>query len=168
LAGEADVTRIDEETRALLPPRGLDEPHVLAKVAAGWRSRSLGQADAGGGACCARRAATGLLQRGHFQHALAWALQQQNPEAQLRLEIPLAEDAAERLDVLVAVDGLRLGIELKYPRDTFHVEIDGEPVPYRRNNPSAIDFARYHVAQDLKRLEALVEHGLVDVARSSS
>jgi hypothetical protein len=98
-----------------------------------------------------------------FQHALAWVLHEQSSEAQLRLEIPLVADASERLDLLVVVDSLRLGIELKYPRDTFHVEIDDERVPYQRSKPNAIDFARYDIARDLKRLEGLVDAHLVDV-----
>ena len=58
-----------------------------------------------------------------LQHSLAWEIHLLRPEAHIRLEVPLVEIEAElrssRLDLLAIVDGLRLAIELKLPRDTF-------------------------------------------------
>lgn len=98
-----------------------------------------------------------------FQHALAWMIQRQHPDARVRLEIPLLAGGSERLDLLVLVDGLRLAVELKYPRAGFAAEVIGEPIPYRRDSPDAIDDTRYAIALDLRRLERLIEEGAVDV-----
>jgi hypothetical protein len=102
-----------------------------------------------------------------FQHALAWQLHLLRPTAQLRLEVPLTEAdlgaRADRLDILVRLDGWRVALELKYPRDRFSWQGDDEPVPYRRNNRDAADDAAYATINDLHRTERWVSLGAADV-----
>src|SRR5437764_4611807 len=47
-----------------------------------------------------------------FQHALAWLIHSEHPNAQIRLET--RPERGIRLDLLVVVGGERIAIELKY------------------------------------------------------
>jgi hypothetical protein len=98
-----------------------------------------------------------------LQHALAWEFHGHNPRAKIRLEVPLLVGGKEYLDLFVAHEELRLAIELKFPRAPFRTEHEGEPIPYVRNSPDAVDDTRYAVVGDLKRLERLVDEGAADV-----
>jgi len=95
-----------------------------------------------------------------FQHALAWELHLAHPDADLRLEIP---QYGGRVDLFFAASSLRVAIELKYPRAKFATELPGEPAPYARSNPDAVDDTRYAIAQDIERLERVVGDGTADV-----
>jgi hypothetical protein len=98
-----------------------------------------------------------------FQHALAFQMQCAYPDASVRLEVPLLAGGREYLDIFVDLGDLRIAIELKYPRARFEAEVAGEPCPYRRGHPDAVDDTRYYIAKDLERLERLVTEGGADV-----
>lgn len=97
-----------------------------------------------------------------FQHALAWEMHLAEPSAQVRLEAPLLAGGRERLDLWFADRSQRLAIELKYPRAPFRAEIEGEPTPFERRSQDAEDDTRYAIAQDLRRIERLIEEGHAD------
>ena len=61
-----------------------------------------------------------------FQHALAWEIQLAHPQAGIRLEKRVATRPNIELDLLVDLDGVRLGVELKYPRRGMVADIAGE------------------------------------------
>jgi hypothetical protein len=97
-----------------------------------------------------------------FQHALAWEIQSLEPDAHVRLETPLLAGGKERLDVFVALSDGRYAIELKYPRARFRGTVQGEPVPFKRENPDAEDETRRAISEDIRRVERLVEEGAAD------
>ena len=63
------------------------------------------------------------------------------------------------LDLLISLDGARLGIELKYPRRGMAAEIAGEMF---RLSTGAEDHGRYFAVEDLARLERLVAEEIID------
>ncbi|ELZ20983.1 hypothetical protein C477_05777 [Haloterrigena salina JCM 13891] len=95
-----------------------------------------------------------------FQHALAWHIHQQYPDARLRLErrfpgekFPgLTEDVY--IDIWLELDGDAIPIELKYKPDTFRGEWGDESFDLRRH--SAQDVARYDFISDIARVETAV------------
>lgn len=93
-----------------------------------------------------------------FQHAFAWQLHQQYPDARIRLETRARSGV--RLDVLAVIDGRRVAIELKYLLRTLKATVDGEifDLPFQ----SAQDVRRYDFVKDVGRLEMLRQEGLAD------
>ena len=90
-----------------------------------------------------------------FQHSLAWCIQQSNPAARLRLEVPIkAESGRGRLDIVVASGTTRAVIELKYKTRRGRVEHDGET--FDIGDHRAPDFGRYDFLKDVERVESLV------------
>jgi hypothetical protein len=96
-----------------------------------------------------------------FQHALAWQLQLDHPDARIRLETRPLPGHAVFLDLAVSVDGVRTAIELKYLVKALVTEVDGEHFELRAQ--SAHDVRRYDVVKDLRRLEEVVSAGAADV-----
>jgi hypothetical protein len=96
-----------------------------------------------------------------FQHSLAWMIQLAHPDAALRFEVPL--HGGGRLDLFINVGGLRIAVELKYPRARFTAEVASEPLPFARANPDAVDDTRHASIRDLERLEGLVRDGVADI-----
>jgi hypothetical protein len=94
-----------------------------------------------------------------LQHALAWELHLAHPDADLRLEVP---QYGGRVDLFFAASSLRMAIELKYPRARYQTELPGEPAPYARSSPDAVDDTRYAIVQDIERLERVVGDGTAD------
>lgn len=94
-----------------------------------------------------------------FQHALAWEVQIRHPEANIRLEKRVATTPSIELDLLIDLDGVRLGIELKYPRRGMTAEVGGEPF---RLSTGADDHGRYFAVEDLARLERLAADDVID------
>lgn len=91
-----------------------------------------------------------------FQHALAWEIQQQHPEANIRLEYrPMISGARMYVDVWLGFpDGRTLTLELKYKTASLDLEWKGEV--YALLNQSAQDIGRYDFLKDISRLERLV------------
>jgi hypothetical protein len=94
-----------------------------------------------------------------FQHALAWQIQLAHPNASIRLEKRVATEPSVELDLLIALEDRRLGVELKYPRRRMRVEVEGENFSLATG---ADDHARYEAIKDLARLERLREEKIID------
>lgn len=96
-----------------------------------------------------------------FQHALAWNLHQQYPEARLRLERRffgedfLGSTDDVYIDIWIELDGDRLPVELKYKPDVLSGEWGNESFELRRH--SAQDVSRYDFISDIKRIETVVD-----------
>ena len=93
-----------------------------------------------------------------LQHALAWEIQRQHPEARLRLE-PRPRRGIH-LDLLVCLGERRTAVELKYLAAAFLGTCDDEA--YDLPNRGAQDISRYDVVKDIVRIEALLADGYVD------
>jgi hypothetical protein len=94
-----------------------------------------------------------------FQHALAWEIQTSHRAAEIRLEKRMLDEPRVELDILVQLEGRRVGLELKYPRSKLDVEVDGERFLLRTGAP---DLDRYDVLRDVARLERLIGAGVID------
>jgi hypothetical protein len=93
-----------------------------------------------------------------FQHALAWEIQTTHRDAEIRLEKRVAIDPSINIDILVTVGRSSFGIELKYPRRSMSVEVDGEVFTLATG---ADDHGRVYALEDFARLERLVEDGVL-------
>ena len=91
-----------------------------------------------------------------FQHALAWQIQQTNPQASIRLELPVRASGSKtvHLDLLVYCDQQRHAIELKYKTAALLANASGEQ--YSLAGQSAQDTGRYDFLKDIMRLEQYV------------
>jgi hypothetical protein len=94
-----------------------------------------------------------------FQLALAWELQALHADAQLRLEKRVAVKPRVQLDILMTLAGRSHGLELKYLRSKFDVNVDGELFSLAAGAP---DVDRYDALKDIVRLERLVSESVVD------
>lgn len=94
-----------------------------------------------------------------IQLALAWHIQTSHPDAEIRLERRLLSNPTVALDILLRLDGLRLGLELKYLKADLALELDGEAFVLR---PGAPDVERYDFLKDVMRLERLRHEELID------
>jgi hypothetical protein len=95
-----------------------------------------------------------------LQHSIAWEMHLAHPDSEFRLEMPAF---GGRLDLFAVIEGLRLAVELKYPRARFAATIDAEPEPYSRDSSDANDDTRYAIVKDIERLERMVDDGRADV-----
>lgn len=95
-----------------------------------------------------------------FQHALAWQIQLDHPDARIRLETRPLPGRPVYLDMAVAVNGRRIAVELKYLVKAVLADIDGEHFELRPQ--SAQDVRRYDVIKDVCRLEEIVACGAAD------
>lgn len=94
-----------------------------------------------------------------FQHALAWEFQLAHPDAVIRLEQRVALEPSVELDVMVSLEGRRIGIELKYLRRGMKAEVAGEVFTLATG---ADDHGRYFAIADLARLERLLAERAID------
>ena len=88
-----------------------------------------------------------------FQFALAWEIQTQYPEAEIRLEYSPKFAPNMHIDILVHMNGRGYPIELKYITLKLDAEVDGEH--YNLKSHGAQDIRRYDCLYDLHRLEQL-------------
>jgi len=87
-----------------------------------------------------------------FQHALAWEIQLEVPNARIRLEYRAPRvNPATYLDILVLVGTRSLAIELKYKTMRLHHQHGGEDFDLK--SQAAQDLARYDFVRDIVRLE---------------
>lgn len=87
-----------------------------------------------------------------FQHALAWAIHEKYPKANLRLEMPLDKSKGnERMDIRVEYRGELWAIELKYLTAELCADYQDENFDLRKQ--SAHDRRRYGFVKDIERLE---------------
>lgn len=90
-----------------------------------------------------------------FQHALAWQVHAQLPQANIRLEYrPLPKEPIY-IDLWIELpDGL-IAIELKYPTRRLDVTVNGEH--YSLANQAAQNNRRYDFVKDIVRLEYVID-----------
>lgn len=98
-----------------------------------------------------------------FQHAFAWEIQNRFPEAKIRLEQKFNANGGKYVDVVVAIEDLKLAIELKYKTRKASIEVGGER--FELTDQSAQDIGRFDFYNDIRRLEMITEvyagwHGL--------
>ncbi len=87
-----------------------------------------------------------------FQHAFAWEIHQNLPNALVRLERPIQVNGELLyIDVWIAHQGAIFAIELKYKTRRLVVSIDDEQ--YSLRDQSAQDIGRYDFIKDIQRLE---------------
>ncbi len=87
-----------------------------------------------------------------FQHALAWELHLEVPNAFVRLELtPFGWQPGNYLDLMVNSDGGGLAIETKYKTRRLKIEIGGEAFVLKDH--SAQPDNRYLFVRDIERLE---------------
>lgn len=93
-----------------------------------------------------------------FQHALAWQIQKDFPELEIRFEYKPA-NISERMFVDLWITdnfGNNFAIELKYKTRKFEGIVNDEK--FQLMDQSAQDLGRYDYLKDLERLEKIVTH----------
>jgi hypothetical protein len=120
-----------------VPSMGLDLPGLMARLS---RSRPIFHSEA------------------VFQHALAWLIHSENPEARIRLET--RPERGIRLDMLITMGGELMAIELKYFVARFEGVVGGER--FDLPNQAAQDISRHDFIKDITRVEQFVADGVVD------
>lgn len=86
-----------------------------------------------------------------FQHALAWHIHQQHPDARVRLEYRPFPHEPLYLDLWIRNNDGALAIELKYPTHELSVECAGER--FSLSNHAAQPERRHDFVADIERLE---------------
>ncbi len=94
-----------------------------------------------------------------FQLALAWEVQTLRPDARIRLEKRVLRAPPVQLDVLIQIDGIRFGLELKYPRKAIDVWHEDEKFSLAAG---AADLERYDFLKDIGRLELLRTEDVIE------
>jgi hypothetical protein len=90
-----------------------------------------------------------------FQHALAWQLQLQHPDAHIRLEYRPFADERKYIDIWCEVNGWATAIELKYPTERLSVIVGSEQFDLAKHD--ARDVTRYDIVKDIVRLERVLD-----------
>lgn len=93
-----------------------------------------------------------------LQHALAWTIHLDHPDAAVRLETRPRRGI--HLDLLVHLAGERVAVELKYLVTRFRGTVAGEL--FDLPSQGAHDICRHDVIKDLVRVEELVASGMAD------
>lgn len=87
-----------------------------------------------------------------FQHALAWQIHQESPNAKVRLELPVqVGNSGLHIDIWIEDQDTITAIELKYKTRSLLVQSGSEH--FRLKNQSAQDIGRYDFLKDIQRLE---------------
>jgi hypothetical protein len=86
-----------------------------------------------------------------FQFALAWHIQEVYPDADVRLEYPIARPFNDAVDILVRRGGSETAIELKYGGRAFLHMINGE---WFHLKETVKDIMRHGILKDVMRSEA--------------
>ena len=87
-----------------------------------------------------------------FQHAFAWLLHEEIPDAGIRLEYRApGMDRRSYIDIWVTIHGKPLAVELKYKTRAMSVSLGGEK--YDLLSHGAQDIGRYDIVKDVSRLE---------------
>jgi hypothetical protein len=96
-----------------------------------------------------------------FQHALAWEIQRQLPEASVRLEVPvLGLRGRGELDILVRIGERTTAVEVKYFKAALRHSIGKEQ--FSLPATVARDICRYDACKDVSRLETIVGSSQAD------
>lgn len=87
-----------------------------------------------------------------FQHAFAWEIHRELPNASVRLELTVqVKNQYLHIDLWIQNQEDILAVELKYKTRSLSVQIDNEQ--YRLKNQSAQDIGRHDFIKDIQRLE---------------
>lgn len=90
-----------------------------------------------------------------LQHEFAWLIREQNPMAEIRLEVPIStERGTVHADVVVRDRGASYVFELKYKTREIYVEIADEE--FRLKSHVALPLGRYDVLKDVERIESVI------------
>src|ERR1700676_109598 len=91
-----------------------------------------------------------------FQYALAWEIHEAQPDAAIRLELPVraSDGRTVHVDLFVTCGHQRFAIELKYKTEELNVRDGAEHFSLRSH--SAQDTGRYDFLADVARLERYV------------
>lgn len=90
-----------------------------------------------------------------FQFALAWEIQKELPNAEVRLEYsPNDMEQKIHVDILIKVEEVWFPIELKYFTLDCNIIVDGEEFSLRKQG--AQDVRRYDFLKDIMRIEKLL------------
>lgn len=88
-----------------------------------------------------------------FQHAFAWHVHTEHPDARVRLEYrPLLHEPLN-LDLWIGLPDGPIAVELKYLKRRLEIDVDGEH--YSLANQAAQNYRRYAFAADIVRLERI-------------
>lgn len=91
-----------------------------------------------------------------FQHALAWEIHNNYPNASIRLEInPYVNGQRAYIDILTRIGKTAYAIELKYKTRKLDTTHSGEA--FHLLNQSAQDLGRYDFIKDVVRLERFID-----------
>ncbi|MDD4624383.1 MAG: hypothetical protein PHX40_03330 [Bacilli bacterium] len=100
-----------------------------------------------------------LSSEADFQFALAWEIQKEYPDVEIRMEYcPYEIDKNMHIDILVIKDGLWIPIELKYKTKGGEIEVSDEK--YYLKNHGAQDLGRYDFLKDVARIEHLKSNAI--------
>ena len=86
-----------------------------------------------------------------FQHEFALTIRDEEPTAQLRLEVPFKFEKRGATDIVVSHQGEVTGVELKYLTRRLDLRMGGEEFSLRAQG--ATDLRRYDILKDVQRLE---------------
>ncbi|MBX3047259.1 MAG: hypothetical protein KF698_09705 [Anaerolineales bacterium] len=96
-----------------------------------------------------------------FQHALAWKIKEQLPDADIRLEVPMSlSPRRQSIDIVVRQDGQVFGIELKYKTARNSISLGAEA--FSLQNHGAQDINRFLVIKDIWRIEQFLSNKQID------
>jgi hypothetical protein len=96
-----------------------------------------------------------------FQHAFAWQLHEQFPDAKIRLEYPInVVNRRIYLDIFFTSPQKQLAIELKYK--TRQIEVPNPDERYLLKGHSAQDIGRYDYLKDVSRLEQVSKNTSIE------
>ncbi len=90
-----------------------------------------------------------------FQHALAWQLQTQCPDARIRLEYRPFPNERVYMDIWYETDDESTGIELKYPTKRLSTMVGRERFEVAEHG--AQDLTRYDIVKDIVRIERVMD-----------
>ncbi len=93
-----------------------------------------------------------------FQHALAWQIHVEYPNAVVRLET--RPERGMHLDLLVALGDTRVAVELKYLVARFLGSVAGEQ--FDLPSQGAHDISRHDVVKDVARVERFLAAGIAN------
>lgn len=88
-----------------------------------------------------------------FQFALAWKIQKENPDAEIRLEYRVPEFPGRYTDIWIKAEN-PIAIELKYKPVSVALESKGEFFELKKQG--AQDLGRYDFLKDVQRVEEIV------------
>jgi len=104
-----------------------------------------------------------------FQHALAWRVREEYPDANIRLEYTVYDVPKELnkngriyIDIFIRKGHRKYAIELKYKTRKFREKLNNEE--FRLLDQFAQDIGRYYYLKDIMRLEWFVEQRKVHAA----